>query len=170
MADDIHEESDLKKFPAFVPDDIPYALTQLSRYGEAISKEFTLVSDRMSWLVISNSFLFSGFITAAVNYAPSLHLGILVAILLILVPLLAVAMCIFVIQAIDAAHSAAYRQKNNRAEFENRLPEHLRITVISSKDNEHSKGNLPPYWIPRILVAVWLFLLLLAIVQLLIAC
>ncbi len=33
-------------------------LTQLSRLDGAIEKEFTLVSDRMTWMMISESFIF----------------------------------------------------------------------------------------------------------------
>ena len=36
-------------------------LTQLTRIGVAIDKELTLMSERMSWMVISESFIFSAF-------------------------------------------------------------------------------------------------------------
>jgi hypothetical protein len=139
---------------------IPFIISQLARYGDAIGKEFTLVSDRMTWLVISNSFMFASFNSAAVNYANAGNMQPLAITMMLFMPYLGLAMAFYVIPALDAAHKAAERLKNERDALEARLPEELRITTISSK---------PPFWIPRILVALWLFLLVVAMWRLFVA-
>ena len=141
-------------------EEISQALTQLGRLGEAISKEYTLVSDRMTWLVISNSFMFSAFTTAVSNYGRGDQpLSILLLLVIYGIPCLAIAMCLLVLGAIQAAHSAAKRLKASRDSFEAALPENLRIESVSSKDHEHILGNLPPYVIPILLGITWLVFL-----------
>lgn len=138
------EETDEAPRP-FVDTEYGPAISQLGRYSDAVNKEFTLVSDRMSWLVISNSFMFAAFSSAAVNYEHAGTMQLLVAAMLVLMPLLGLAMAAFVIPALDAAHLAARRLKDKRDSFERRLPKHLQIQPISSKDKEHDAGNRPGF-------------------------
>jgi hypothetical protein len=42
-------------------DDAAHLLTQLTRIGSAIDKELTLISERMTWLVVSNGLCFLRF-------------------------------------------------------------------------------------------------------------
>jgi hypothetical protein len=56
--DDRQDSSKISSSTLEDPQEINQTLVQLGRLGEAISKEYTLVSDRMTWLVISNSFMF----------------------------------------------------------------------------------------------------------------
>lgn len=142
------------------PELVNQTLVQLGRLGEAISKEYTLVSDRMTWLVISNSFMFSAFTTAVSNYGKEEQpLGLLLLLVIYGIPCLAIAMCLLVLGAIHAAHSAAKKLKNSRGSFEGKLPADLQIKLVSSKDHEHILGNLPPYIIPILLGITWMVFL-----------
>jgi hypothetical protein len=112
--------------------DYPYIFTQLNRLGGAIDKELDLINYRMMWIVVAESFIFSGFATAAVNYVPErLVLKSAVGYFLVLMPLLGIFLVGVAIPAISAAHSAVRRLKAQRDSLEQRLPEHLRITLIS---------------------------------------
>jgi hypothetical protein len=142
------------------PELVNQTLVQLGRLGEAISKEYTLVSDRMTWLVISNSFMFSAFTTAVSNYGKGEQpLSLLLLLVIYGIPFLAIAMCLLVLGAIYAAHAAAKRLKKSRKKFEKTLPKYLRIKLVSSKDHEHILGNLPPYIIPILLGITWMVFL-----------
>ena len=55
---------------SFEPDDVAYVLSQIARLGEGLKAEFDLIAGRMSWLMISESFIFSAFATALANYRP----------------------------------------------------------------------------------------------------
>jgi hypothetical protein len=158
--DDRQDSSKISSSTLEDPQEINQTLVQLGRLGEAISKEYTLVSDRMTWLVISNSFMFSAYTTAVSNYEKiNQPLNILLLLVIYCIPCLAIAMCLLVLGAIHAAHSAARRLKKFRDLFESRLPVGLRIELVSSKDFEHLFGNLPPYIIPVLLGITWMFFL-----------
>ena len=147
------------KAPAFDPSDYPHAIAQLSRLGSAIEKEFTLVSDRMNWMVISESFIFTAFATAAAYWITAGKMQPIVAFLLFLMPILGAFLAWIVIPAIKAAHEAARRLKDQRDKIEERLPPQLRLALISSKDPEHGHGNWPAHWVPRFIIGVWVILL-----------
>jgi hypothetical protein len=55
---------------SFEPGDVPHVLSQIARLGEGLKAEFDLIAGRMSWLVISESFIFSAFATATASYRP----------------------------------------------------------------------------------------------------
>ncbi len=146
--------------PSFEPADYPCVLTQLGRLSAAVDKELDLVNYRMMWIVISESFIFSAFATAAVSYAPGrLFLHALVGYLLALTPLLGIFLAAITMPAIGAAHSAVRRLKDQRDTLERGLPQHLRITLISWNDKENWNGNLPARFIPWAIIFIWLFLL-----------
>jgi hypothetical protein len=44
---------------SFEPGDVPHVLSQIARLGEGLKAEFDLITGRMSWLVIAESFIFS---------------------------------------------------------------------------------------------------------------
>ena len=138
-------------------------LGQLQRLDLAIHKEYTLVSDRMSWMVTSESFIFTAFIVAAVNYSNGSSIKLLVGSFLILMPLLGIFLAAIVRRAINAAHSAANRLKDDRDELEGKLPETLRIKPVSSKDPENNDGNLPPTYVPFVIIGVWGVLFIVAV-------
>lgn len=124
--------------------------TQLTRIGAAIDKELTLMSERMSWLVISESFIFSAFTGAVANYEKSrvlLALGYLM-------PLVGFLLAILVYPALLAAHITAKRLKVERDEFELRLPEALQVKLLAPK-RAHLLGSVPAFVIPVMLALVW---------------
>lgn len=140
-------------------------LGQLQRLDTAIHKEYTLVSDRMSWMVTSESFIFTAFIIATVNYSNDLSLRILAGCFLIMMPLLGVFLAEIVRRAINAAHSAANRLKDDRDELEQKLPQIITIKPISSKDPENNAGNLPPTYVPFVIIGIWAILFIVVVVK-----
>jgi hypothetical protein len=48
--------------------EVAHALTQIARLVEGVKAEFDLIAGRMSWLVISESFIFSAFATALASF------------------------------------------------------------------------------------------------------
>jgi hypothetical protein len=156
----IEKPEDGNSGAALEPKDYSHVLTQLNRLGQAVDKELDLINYRMMWIVVAESFIFSGFATAAVNYVPErLFLKRVVSYLLVLMPLLGIFLVSIAIPAISAAHSAVRRLKEQRDCLERRLPEHLRITLISWKDSENWMGNLPPRFIPPAIILIWFILL-----------
>src|SRR5271169_4339167 len=77
--------------------------TQLTRIGFAIDKELTLISERMSWLVISESFIFSAFTAAVANRDKAAVLDVLAW----LMSLLGIMLAVLVYPALLAAHFTA---------------------------------------------------------------
>jgi hypothetical protein len=143
---------------AFLECEYQAAVQQLTRYSGAVEKEFTLVNDRMTWLAVSESFIFAAFATSAAYYSQSDQMKFLVAWLLVLMPVLGSLMCAFVIPAICAAHSAVGRLKTYRQQYEDRLPERLRIKMVSLNDPEHFWGNFPAWTVPPLIMFIWLVL------------
>lgn len=136
-------------------------LTQLGRYDEAISKEFTLVSDRMVWFVTSESFIFGAFAAVAGYYETNTDKQLrLLSVLRITLPLLGVVMAAAVVPAIAAAHQAAHLLKHRRARLEARLAPHLRATPVTTSDQQHRRGNLPSLLLPYVILAAWGVLLI----------
>lgn len=145
----------------------PMILSQLSRLDRAIEKEFTLVSDRMAWMVVSEAFIFGAFVDAAVNYTPSAtYLKNLIVALLLTLPLLGITMAGFAWRAIIAAHGAVARLKDKREELEKHFPEPIRVDLISSKQHVHEMGNAPPRYLPPIIIFIWLAFLIIAAMEL----
>jgi hypothetical protein len=141
-------------------------LSQLGRLDGAIEKEFTLVSDRMVWMVISESFIFGAFTTAVVNYEPNKTLCYAILVLIAALPVLGVLIADLARRAINAAHTAADRLKDERERLERMFVGQLRVDLISSKLETHAAGNLPPKLLPRIITLAWAVFLIVAAVQL----
>ncbi|MCI0599012.1 MAG: hypothetical protein L0Y60_05765 [Beijerinckiaceae bacterium] len=149
----------------FQESEISAVVQQLTRLSDAIEKEYTLVNDRMTWLAVSETFIFGAFATAATGYPgqSGSEITILVNWLLFLMPVLGLLMAASVIPAIYAAHSAATRLKNGRQAYENLLPERLRVPAISANDWEHHWGNIPPQWVPLLIITSWAALLIVTV-------
>jgi hypothetical protein len=144
-------------------------LAQLARLDGAIEKEFTLVSDRMVWMVISQSFIFGAFTTAIVNYADDKPLKYAVLALIAALPVLGILIAHLVHRAIKAAHTAADRLKVRREQLEERFAKPLRVNLVSSRLETHAAGNIPSRLLPPFIISAWVVLLLVAVVQLLLA-
>ena len=140
----------------FADTDIPYGLTQLGRLADADRAELDLIGMRLSWLVIGESFIFSAFATAVSNYDPNRKLALALLYIIWVMPLLGMLLAGCVYVAILAAQSAGDRLKEQRDRLMVRLPQHLRISLISTKSREHWWGNVPPRVIPPAIFLVWL--------------
>lgn len=119
-------------------------LRQICRLDGAIEKEFTLISDRMTWMIISESFIFGPFTLAATSYtyAPKAFANVILGMLLIL-PLLGIAIGAYALFAIRAAHEAADFLKDTRKEMEGLLPDVLRVNLIDVTYRKRERGTVP---------------------------
>jgi hypothetical protein len=131
---------------------------QLTRYDEAIIKEFSLVGDRMTWLVLSESFIFAAFSVAAAELFKKSDGNPLLIAILICMSVLGFFLAGIVVPAIAAAHHAIERLKHDRSKLETQLPEHLQVRHIEVSDREHHRGNLPPMFVPPLIMVIWMAL------------
>ena len=137
------------------PNETAHLLTQLVRLGAAIDKELTLMSERMTWLNLSESFIFSAFTVAVANRDKALALELLAC----LMPVVGFLMALLVYPALLAAHSMAKRLKETRHELELLIPVKLQIDLRASR-REHFWGSVPAFVIPVMLMMVWGIILL----------
>jgi len=135
--------------------DLPHVLAQIARLGEGLKAEFDLISGRMSWLVIGESFIFSAFATAIANYRPDHPGGLLLRYLVWVLPFVGMFLAVCVYIGILAAHSAVDVLKDQRDQMMARLPSQLRIDLISAQSRRQWWGNLPTHAIPVVLFLVW---------------
>ena len=140
---------------AFETNDIPHALAEIARPHEAVKSESDLISNRLTWLAISESFLFSAFATAVANYRDDLRLVRLLDYLMWVTPLVGMFLAASVYVAILAAHTAIGILKCQRDGMIARLPIQLRIDLISNQSRLQKWGNLPTHVIAPTLFLVW---------------
>lgn len=126
-------------------------LTQLTRIGIAIDKELSLMSERMSWLVISESFIFSAFTTAFANHEK----GVVLVAFACFMPIVGLLMALLVYPGLLAAHYTAKWLKEERHHYELKLPEELQVKLRAPK-LAHLLGSVPAFVIPVMLLLVWL--------------
>jgi len=138
------------------PEETSHLLAQLQRIDGAIDKEFTLISERMTWLVVSESFIFSAFAVTVINYKSDHKMATILLLLVWILPIVGFLLALLVYPAIIAAHSATFKLKNLRDGLDGRIPVDLKVEKISSKSGQHIIGNIPPYAIPPIFILVWL--------------
>ena len=136
---------------SFEPGDIFYVLSQIARLAEGIKAEFDLIAGRMTWLMISESFIFSAFATAIANYRPD-HPGVdTLRYLIRILPFLGMLLTVTVYVAIVAALSAIDTLKRQRDRMIAGLPAQLRIDLISARSRQQWWGNLPAHSLPPVL-------------------
>ena len=129
----------------------------------AIGKEFSLVADRMTWLVISQSFLMSAFVLSSATYDAAATMKPVLRASQILMPVFGMIVAFLIIMAIRAAHSAAEKLKASRDTLEQSLPENLRVTLIGNTTWGNDRWNWPPHVIPYVVLAVWAILLVVVV-------
>ena len=135
--------------------DVPHALAQIARLGEGLKAEFDLVAGRMSWLVISESFIFSAFATAIANFRSD-HPAIgALRFLAWVLPLVGMILAVTVYLAILAALSAIDSLKRQRDRMMAGLPIQLRIDLIKVRTRQQWWGNVPAHVLPPTLFLVW---------------
>jgi hypothetical protein len=137
------------------PADILHALAQIARLGEVLEAEFDLIAGRMSWLVLSESYLSSAFAKAIANYRPDHPVTGGLRFLAWALPFVGVILAVCVYVAILAAFSAIDTLKRQRDRMMAGLPAKLRIHLISARSRQHWWGNLPAHVLPPILFLVW---------------
>jgi hypothetical protein len=140
---------------SFGPGDVPHVLSQIARLGEGLKAEFDLIAGRMSWLVISESFIFSAFATATASYRPDHPLVGVLRYLGWILPFIGMFLAASVYAAILAALSAIDSLKSQRDRMMAGLPSQLRIDLISAQSRRQWWGNLPAHVIRPVLFLVW---------------
>lgn len=148
-------ESKLSDEGPFDPVEIPHALAQIARLTEGVKAEFDLIAGRMSWLVISESFIFSAFATAAASYRTDHPSRLALIYLLWVMPLMGMSLAVCVQIALQAAHRAILLLKDQRDHMISCLPSRLQIDLISARSREQWMGNLPTHVIPPLLFLIW---------------
>jgi ABC-type uncharacterized transport system fused permease/ATPase subunit len=131
-------------------DETAHLLTQLTRIGCAIDKELSLINERMTWLVVSESFMFSAYTMAIANHDKALVLNTLV----FLMPIVGLLLALLVYPGLLAAHFTAKWLKEERHLFELRLPKGLQVKLLAPR-RAHVLGSVPAFVIPVMLVTVW---------------
>ena len=127
---------------------------RLSRFDAQIKLEFELVGYRMTWLMTSQSFLFTAFtvcVTAAAPPMPSVAKAIQY-----IVPIVGMLSSFLVALAISAAHRVVERLKPARQSLEEiaTLRGYERLGV-DADSRDHASGNLPSKLLPWVLAASW---------------
>jgi hypothetical protein len=136
---------------------------RLKRIDEQIRMEYDLMGQRMSWMVISQSFLFSAIaLTANSSVDPSMRK--VIELLRLLIPFVGILTCLFAIASIFAARSVINRLKNLRDSLEDALylqNNQDKFYKLGVRQNEwqHSFGNFPTSFLPFTLVSIWLMIL-----------
>lgn len=136
----------------------------LGRLDAMIKTNLDLISHRMGWLLISQSFLFTAFALAAAHVqnplADRLSLGVFVH----LVPLLGLAIALFVGLSLLAAMRVIWTMKATRARIEATLTRPLEETYGAASVPRTSLtdwvGHAPALAVPPLFAAAWLYLLL----------
>src|SRR5262249_55844875 len=147
------------------PSDVPHVLAQIARLGEGLKAEFDLITGRMSWLVIAESFIFSAFATVTASYRPDHPLIGVLRYLAWVLPFVGMFLAVCVYVAVIAALSAVDTLKNQRDRMMTGLPRQLRIDLISARSQKQWWGNLPAHAIPRVLLLVWVVALIIALLH-----
>ncbi len=130
----------------------------INRMDSQIRIEFELVNQRMSWLMVAQSFLFIAYATVWVGL--SREVNIILSKLTLIIPSIGIAMAILVRIAIWAAHNIVSHVKDERARFEKEHPAYKDYRIsVHRKELEHKLGNFPAQILPFLFIASWAALL-----------
>ncbi len=134
-----------------------YALDRIDRQIEI---ELNLINARMSWLVISESFLFNAFVAAGSDSIKPPGAGVLLQSAVAVMGFLIAA---FVNSAVKAALAIIETRKAERAPMEARLgalmaarDSAIALPSVPLESSEHRLGSLPAKHIPHLLMGGWL--------------
>jgi hypothetical protein len=131
---------------------------RLLRLDAQIRVEYDLIGHRVSWLLVSNSFLLGAF-ALALDTAPaagSLNAR-LIEILVWCLPLIGAFSSLVVFIAVLAAHGVVNDLKTKRALVEDQAFQAYGFERLNVDERtwHHLSGNLPPLFLPWVLAAVW---------------
>jgi hypothetical protein len=148
----------------FDPGEVSNALAQIARLTEGVKTEFDLIAGRMTWLVVSESFIFSAFAAVLSTYRPDHHHALVLLYVLWVMPLTGMLLAAAVYVAILAADIALRSLKAQRDRMIEHLPRELRIDLISTQSRIQWWGNVPTHIIPPVFILIWAGALALLIV------
>jgi hypothetical protein len=132
----------------------------LLRFDGEIHLELELVGQRMTWLSISHSFLFSAFtveVVARASAAPAIR-----HVLRHAIPMIGIVSAVSVGLAVLAAQASARSLRRERAELEARRADASPAGFAPSLTRSAwivRLGDLPPRLIPWLLAVTWMVLL-----------
>jgi hypothetical protein len=144
-------------------DHIETNLSPLEHYRvvrSQIEHEDDLVSQRLSWFLASQAFLFTAY-AISLNGPTQLHFQNLEAqakLLMILLPLLAIASALLIWISVLAGVSAMRTLRMNFERSAGKLP--AQLPSLQTAGRALLGGQLGPVFIPPMFIAVWLILLL----------
>ena len=134
----------------------------LDRIDKQLEIEFNLITARMSWLVISESFLFNAFVGAGGDYIKPPGVGIAIQ---LVVAVMGFLIAKFVNSAVQAALGVIVQRKNEREPIEKKLEESMKVRApdialpsVSLNDIQHEAGSIPARRIPSLLMIGWVIL------------
>ena len=138
-------------------------LTGLEYYNlirQRIEHEDGLIVQRLSWLVASQSFLFTAYaiVLSSLTAAPQSATATLIhqeARLSRLIPLVAIMTCALIYVSIVAAVKAI---ANLRRSYRSRFPNNESVPDIQTGAVTRSLGLAAPLLLPLVFIGVWLFL------------
>ena len=134
---------------------------RLARLDSQIKVEYELIGHRVSWLLVSNSFLFAAFVVALGNSSLDANTQKLIRILVLALPVIGLVSSVLVSLAVRAANEVVHELKKARdfvEEQASRFYEYERLGV-HIKSWPHIVGNWPPALLPPLFAIVWLTLL-----------
>jgi len=130
---------------------------RLTRLDSQLKIEYELIGHRVSWLLVSNSFLFGAFVVGLNN--ASLNGGIqkLIHILILAIPVIGLASSVLVALAVRAAHEVVseFKVVRDRVEEEAHRAFSYERLGVHIKSWPHIVGNWPPMLLPPLFAVVW---------------
>jgi hypothetical protein len=126
-------------------DDCTHVTAKMERLDAHIRYEFDLVSHRMTWLVISQSFMLTAYTTALANLDDGRNFRLLP--ILWVAPVFGMSAALLVALAIKAAHSAVRKLKTAREALESTDARRCGVDIPSVSD--HSAESHPFQITPR---------------------
>ena len=151
-------------------EDVPALCSLGSLIESKIAHEISLLGHRMTWLVISESFLFSAFsiILTSANMVTKTA-----PVLLLLLPSVGIAVVLFVYPSLFAAHRVMAALLRSRSEIERKLisltqiklPELGGLTDTRNPELGWTLwcGSLPVWCVPAVILVAWILVLLIRI-------
>jgi hypothetical protein len=136
----------------------------LDRIDKQLEIEFTLITARMSWLVISQSFLFNAFVSAGGDFIKPPEVGIAIQITVAVMGLL---IAMFVMLSVRAASDVITERKKTREDIErqllaglNKVAPGVTLPSVRRDDKRDRRGAIPSRFIPPWLIVGWVILLI----------
>jgi hypothetical protein len=130
---------------------------RLIRADAQIKTEFDLIGHRVSWLLVSNSFLFAALVVGLGNSSADVTNRRIVGVLLWALPLIGLASSTLVALAVLAAHDVIKDLKVERGKLEEEAYQLYRYERlgVQVKSWPHLVGNWPPILMPPLLMVIW---------------